>query len=113
MTEPLSVTVRDEPDHTVVAVHGALYFDTVGPVREAVLPLATAPRPRLVVDLADVPSCDSSGLNLMVQTHRLVTSHGGWLRLAGLQPIVRLAFEATNLTRLLDIYDDVAAATPG
>ncbi|GAA1763006.1 STAS domain-containing protein [Luedemannella helvata] len=111
MTEPLSVTVRNEPDHTVVVAHGDVYFDTVGPLRDVLLPLAAAERPRVVLDLANVSTCDSSGLNLMVQGHQLAARNGGWLRLAAPQPVVRLAFEVTNLTRLLAVYDSLAAAT--
>ena len=111
MTDPVRIIVRDRGDHTVVAPQGRLYFDTVHPLRDALLLIAAADQPHIVLDLSEVPLCDSSGLNLMVQTHRLATRRGGWLRLAGPQPGVRRVLEATNLTQLLSIYDTLTAAT--
>jgi anti-anti-sigma factor len=111
MTETVRVIVRESAGHTVVAPQGAVFFDTVDVLRETLLRLAGAEHPRLVLDLSDVSVCDSSGLNLMVQTYHLVMNHGGWLRLAAPQPIVRRALEATNLTRLLPVYDTVTSAS--
>jgi anti-anti-sigma factor len=110
MTDPLRVLVQADGPHAIVAAQGAVYFDTIEVLREALLPLAGGDQPRLVLDLSGVAVCDSSGLNLMVQTHQLAARHGGWLRLAGPQPLVRRALEATNLTRLLTVHDSVAAA---
>ncbi len=110
MTEALAVlTYRDGP-HTVVAPQGDIFFDTIGPLREVVLPLAGTTRARIVLDLSAVTLCDSSGLNLMVQALRLTTGHGGWLRIAAARPKVRAALEITNLTRVLPIHPTVAEA---
>ena len=111
MTETVRINVRESSGHTVVTPHGAVYFDTIDALRETLLQLAGAEHPRLVLDLSDLSVCDSSGLNLMVQIHQLTTRHGGWLRLAAPQPIVRRALEATNLTRLLPVYDTVTSAS--
>jgi anti-sigma B factor antagonist len=113
MTGPVQVTVRHDSNHTVVAPHGRLYFDTIQPLHDALLPLAGTDNPRVVLDLSKVASCDSSGLNLMAQTQRLARRHGGWLRLVAPQPRVRRALEVTNLTRLLPIYNTIAAAVDG
>ena len=109
MTVP--VNVRDGAGHTIVAPDGRLYFDTVEPVRDALLALAAADRPHIVLDLSRVETCDSSALNLMVRVHRAATGHGGWLRLVAPQPHVVRVLEVTNLTRLLAVYDTVAEAS--
>ena len=107
----VSVTVRDGSGHTVVVPEGRLYFDTAGPLREALLALAAGERPRIVLDLSRVETCDSSVLNLMVQVRGAASRTGGWLRLVAPQPHVLRALEVTNLTRLLAVYDTVAEAT--
>jgi anti-sigma B factor antagonist len=106
----VSVSVRDAPGHTVVVPEGRLYFDTVGPLRQALLALAAGERPRIVLDLSGVETCDSSALNLMVEVHRRAAGRGGWLRLVAPQRHVRRVLEVTNLTRLLAVYDTVAQA---
>jgi anti-anti-sigma factor len=113
VTGPVTVDVRDEAGYSVVAPRGRLYFDTVDPLRDALLVLGARERPRVVLDLSGVPICDSSGLNLMAQTHRLAARRGGWLRLVAIQWGVRRVLEATNLTRMLAIYDTVEAAVAG
>jgi anti-sigma B factor antagonist len=107
MTAAVTVVVHDAVDHAVVEPHGRLYYGTLAPLRDALMVLASQERPRLVLNLADVAVCDSSGLNLLVQTHRVTVRHGGWLRLVAVQPNVRRVLDATNLTRLLGVYDTV------
>jgi anti-sigma B factor antagonist len=111
MTAAVEVSVRGHADHTVVAANGRLYFDTDQPLRDTLRALSSSPAPHLVLDLSGVPLCDSSGLNLLAQTHRQAASQGGWLRLVAPQPHVRRALEITNLTRMLRVYPTVDDAT--
>ena len=43
----------------------------------------------------------------MEQTHQTATAHGGWLRLAGAQPLVRRVLDITDLARVLTTYISV------
>ena len=110
MTVP--VTIHDEAGHTVVVPQGPLYFDTIEPLRKTLLTLAAGERPRIVLDLSHVETCDSAGLNLMVEVHRTAAGRDGWLRLVAPRPLVSRVLEVTNLTRLLAVYDTVAQAAP-
>jgi anti-sigma B factor antagonist len=112
VTGDVRVVVRQGEDHTVISPQGSLYFDTYGPLRDALLSTASEERPHVVLDLSRAPMCDSSTLNLMVQARQLAVRRGGWLRLARVQPQVRRILDITNLVRILDIYDTVDAATP-
>ena len=107
MSQVLHVTVHHDTNHTVVAVRGRVYADTIDPLRTALTPLLDTDRPRIVLDLSEVEVCDSSGLNLIVGTDYAATREGGWLRVVGLQPIVRRVVSATNLDRLLSIHATV------
>jgi len=53
---------------------------------------------------------ESSRLNLLVRTRSKLTDAGGWLRLAGIQPMVDSVLKITNLTRILPCYPSVDAA---
>jgi anti-anti-sigma factor len=107
--ELVKVTVA-AGDPVVLTVAGRLFYDILDPVAEALAEFRDGGGHRLVLDLTEVPMCDSSGLNLMVRTRSDVTAAGGWLRLAGTQPMVRKVLDITNLTRLLPTYDTVAEA---
>jgi anti-anti-sigma factor len=113
VTDRIDVVVRRTGDHTVVAVNGSIYFDTHEGLKETLLALAGEEKPRIILDLSGVDLCDSSGLNMMAQTHLTATRNGGWLRLAGVQPIVRQVLDATHLTRMLPLYDTTQQAASG
>jgi anti-anti-sigma factor len=113
VTDRVDVTVRRGADHTVVTASGSIYFDTHEALKETLLALAAEEKPCIVLDLTDVDLCDSSGLNMMAQTHLMATRHGGWLRLAGVQPIVRQVLDATHLTRMLPLYATAGQAVEG
>jgi anti-anti-sigma factor len=115
VTDRVDVVVRRSADHTVVAASGSIYFDTHEPLKETLLALAAEEKPRIILDLSEVDLCDSSGLNMMAQTHLIATRNSGWLRLAGVQPIVRQVLDATHLTRMLSLYEtaEQAVEAPG
>jgi anti-anti-sigma factor len=113
MSHSLHVVVQDEAGHTVVAVAGRVFHDTVEPLHAALTQVLDTDRPHIVIDMSAVEICDSSGLNLFARSHHTATARGGWLRLAGLRPIVRRVVDATNLDRLLSIYTTVTDAAHG
>ena len=113
MTETLRVTAREDADHSVVTAHGRVFYDTVTALAEVLEPMLAEDRPYIVLDLSGVDICDSSGLKLIVASHRAAAERGGWLRLAGLQPMVRRVIDVTNLSRTLSIHDTVEDAATG
>jgi anti-sigma B factor antagonist len=111
MNQSAQVTLRRVGGVDVVQPHGSVCFGEHEPLLEALLQLAeNAAAPRIIVDLGDVSLCDSTALNVLLQARRRATSHGGWLRLAAAQPLVRRVLQMTNLSRLLPIYDTVEQA---
>jgi anti-sigma B factor antagonist len=113
MSQTVHVAVHDEGDYTVVTVAGRVFMDTIDPLRAALTRLLDTDRSRIVVDMSAVEICDSSGLNLFASSHHTAATRGGWLRLAGLRPVVRRVVDATNLDRLLSIHATVADAAHG
>jgi len=107
--ETVEVKIVDG-DPVVVEVSGKILFDTLGPLAEALARLSPASHPRVVLDLSQVPICDSSALNLLTRTRSERSSAGGWLRLAGTQPMVDTVLKITNLTRILPVYASVEEA---
>ncbi|MFF5973313.1 STAS domain-containing protein [Streptomyces sp. NPDC012769] len=113
----VAVTLRTHHTETGVAVCtivGDLDFDTLASVEEELTGLVeerTPPRPSaLVVDLAQVGFCDSSGLNLLLRTRAAAVAAGMDLRLAAVAPAVRRVLELTGADTVFSLYDSVTDA---
>ncbi|WP_329225194.1 STAS domain-containing protein [Streptomyces sp. NBC_00111] len=94
-SSPLILTVRHPADSiAVLHVSGEIDVDSAPVLRTRALELIREGRPHLVLDLAPVEFCDSSGLNTMISILRYAKDRHGSLSLAAAPP---------HLTRLLDI----------
>ncbi|GIG92195.1 STAS domain-containing protein [Plantactinospora endophytica] len=94
----------------VLAAVGEIDHDSRDILREAADLALRDGGSRLVIDLGDVSFCDSGGLGLFLELHRLTTARGGALRLARVPPPVQLVLGATNLDRLLHLEPTVEDA---
>jgi anti-sigma B factor antagonist len=65
---------------------------------------------RIVVDLAEVPSIDSSGLGALVAGLKTARAAGGDLRLARAAEPVLTVLRLTKVDRVLPVYPDAARA---
>ena len=112
----LTVAVRDvSASVTVITAAGEIDHSSQQVLRDAADGAVERGRDCLVLDLSAVTFCDSGGLSLFVDLHRRTTDRGGWLRLAGAQPLVLSVLYATNFDRLLALHptvDDAVAAAP-
>ncbi|MFF9503228.1 STAS domain-containing protein [Streptomyces sp. NPDC014656] len=111
----------DEDDRggwTVLRLRGELDLVTSPEIRRRVHDAVAAGRHDLVVDLSGVRFCDSSGIGVLVAARRLLRSCDGRLRLvlpgaAEGQGHVTRVFAALGVTRLFEVYADVATAVAG
>jgi anti-anti-sigma factor len=111
----LDVTVKaaeEEADGwVVVRVAGELDLHTAPLLRDRITDVVvTRSRPRVILDLADLRFCDSTGLGILVALHKRLHSATGALVLAGItgQPLQLLS--RTGLDQRLLLAADVAAA---
>lgn len=97
----------------VVCLSGDLDLGSSPPVRAALADaLATGPSV-LVVDLAGVQFCDSSGLNLLLQIRLDAEAAGIPVRLAGPAAPVLRVLEVTGAAAVFQVYDTAADAERG
>ncbi|QNE16852.1 STAS domain-containing protein [Kribbella qitaiheensis] len=106
--EMLSVEVLDRGPDVVIGVHGELDFGTISDLMAVVQPAAEAGR-SVILDLAELAFCDSSGLGAFVRLHQLAADAGGSLCLARLRPALESTIKLTMLHRLLVIRADLPA----
>ncbi|MEE1787047.1 STAS domain-containing protein [Streptomyces sp. SP17BM10] len=94
----------------IVALAGELDHDTADGLRTVL----DAPRDdgvqRLVVDLADLRFCDSTGLNILLRARLDAEATGLRVELAGPQPVVERLFAITGADGVFLIHPDLGAA---
>jgi anti-anti-sigma factor len=104
--EQLSITTeRVDSRVTVLTATGELDRDSLPLLADAADAALAAGATRLVLDLAPLTFCDSSGLRLFVELHKRTD-----LRLADARPPVATVIQVVNLHRMLALHPTVAAA---
>jgi anti-anti-sigma factor len=109
----VSVTVASTGAAAVVALRGDLAAAAVVQIEPYLAPLLSQRHPILVVDLAQVPSCDETGLLLLDVTARVATGGAGELRLAAPQPGVCRALRQAGIMRMIATFSSVTGALHG
>ncbi|MHC3473580.1 STAS domain-containing protein [Streptomyces sp. 7R007] len=66
---PLKISHRDTATGPVLEISGELDYTHVTDLRERLTTLALQPGQRLVLDLAGVTFCDSSGITALIAAH--------------------------------------------
>jgi anti-anti-sigma factor len=96
-------------DHTqLVMVHGDVDLKTAREFREALDDAAQDGKPRLIVDMLEVPFMDSSGLAALMGAHKALRAH---TQLVVVCPDnLRRLFEVTRLDALVSIVDSLPEA---
>jgi anti-sigma B factor antagonist len=101
----LNVSSRYHDDHTVVTICGEI-------------DLYTAPRlhselaARVLIDMAGVEFCDSTGMNVLLSCLRRVRERGGELEIASPKPAVRKILQVTGLDSVFTLVDDANMSRP-
>ncbi|MFJ8159318.1 STAS domain-containing protein [Streptomyces sp. NPDC096136] len=107
--ERFSVAVRTVDGAVVLTLGGELDHDTAEPLRQA-LTAAAGQGGRLVVDMAGLRFCDSTGLNALLHGRIAVEESGGSLELAGLGGPVARMFRITGADSVFPVHTDVEEA---
>jgi anti-sigma B factor antagonist len=90
-------------DGTRVAVEGELDLHVANELRE-VLAKALADKPgQLIVDLAQAPFIDSSGIATLVEAAKRLRQWSGVIRVENAAEAVRDTFEIAGLTKILGV----------
>jgi anti-sigma B factor antagonist len=106
-----SVTTRDAGDVKVVELKGKI---TIGAgdlqMREAIHNVVGAGAKKILIDMKDVQTIDSSGVGELVGCYTTATHKGAKLKLANLPPKINDVLTVTQLITVFDVYDSEAEA---
>ncbi|MGW2256135.1 STAS domain-containing protein [Kitasatospora sp. NPDC001660] len=106
----LRITGLATPEAVVCRLEGEIDQDQRPRLENALARIIRDRPPRLVVDLAGVDFCDSTGLNILLQTRQDAALAGTSLVLAALSPQIRRLLEITGTDDVFTIRDSVHAA---
>jgi anti-sigma B factor antagonist len=106
----VQVDVSKEGDIVVVAVEGDLDASTSPDLRAKFEEFIGQGENLYVIDLAEVPFMDSSGIAALVNLFKRVRIGAGDVRLCSLREEIMKIFRLTRLDRVFDIFDNRADA---
>lgn len=103
-----SYEVKDS--YAEIRAKGRLNMVAAPKLRELVADVVASGSSRIVVNLEDTPFMDSSGLGALIGCLKAARQAGGDLRIAGVQPQVKLVLELTSMDRVLTSYETAEEA---
>jgi len=106
----LQLSAREGRACTVVRVSGELDMETGPQLQDFLRDAVDGGARQVVLDLAEVPFMDSSGLGLLVVTMKLLRDHGGRLCLAAVQAPVHNVLVISAVDQVVAVYATVDAA---
>ena len=101
----MDITSREENGVAIIMLEGEVDISAADLVRGKMKKLIDEKRKRILVNMADVPYIDSSGLGMFVETMQEIGKYGGEIKLAGLTDDVKKVFELTRLNKFFSIFD--------
>ena len=107
-----SYDVRRLDGQAVVALAGELDLATAPTLVELLESLCERRVPSVVLDLADLEFCDSSGLSVLVHGRRAAEEQGTQLVLRAPPPAIRSLLEITSLSYLLEPARGASSGRP-
>lgn len=103
----MRVNVRQRDGVTILDLKGKI---TIGlgdvALREAIHQALDAGATKILVNLQDVSTIDSSGVGELVSAYTTVTNRSGKLKLLNLPPKVADILQITQLITVFDVFDD-------
>jgi anti-sigma B factor antagonist len=104
----LEIHVEETTTYTLCRPMGELDAYTVGQFREALVDLAT--RPRLLIDLSEVPFMDSAGLGALIGGIRRAREAEGDVSVACSRPTLTRLLHTTGFDRIVPVTETLDAA---
>lgn len=102
-----SVTTRDVGDVKIIELHGKI---TIGAgdlqMREAIHAAVNGGAAKILVDMKDVTTIDSSGVGELVGCYTTATHKGAKLKLQNLPPKISDVLTVTQLITVFDVFQN-------
>ncbi|MFG2716562.1 STAS domain-containing protein [Streptomyces goshikiensis] len=107
---PLNIAVRDTPTGPVVEVMGQLDYETFTDLRDVLATLPLKPGHRLVLDLARMEFCDSSGISTLIAARNHAQAAGADVALAAVPASTQRVLRVVGLDQVFPLHPDAESA---
>jgi anti-sigma B factor antagonist len=104
----LHIQLEEREGYTICRPKGELDAYTVGQFRESLAELST--RPKLLIDMSDVPFVDSAGLGALIGGIRRAREVGGDVAVCCNRPTLVRLLHTTGFDRIVTVTDTVEEA---
>ncbi|MET9608236.1 STAS domain-containing protein [Streptomyces sp. NPDC006512] len=106
----LTITARDAATGPVLEITGDLDYATAPQLRRTLEELTLATGQLLVLDMAGLEFCDSSGITTMLAARNLATEQGARIALAAVPANTLRVLRIVGLDRVFTIHPDTSTA---
>jgi anti-sigma B factor antagonist len=107
----MEIHARTSGSVTILELQGNLTIGTSEErLRETIGQLLSENQKHLLINLAEVPTIDSSGIGALIKSFTSVKNAGGKLKLLRPSRLTRQLLSITGLLSVLETFDDEAAA---
>ena len=106
----MRIHTQNYNDVTVIELQGEVDGDLTDPLKEIVTETVAAERRRIVLDLSNLSSIDSQGLELLLWIRQYCRQNKTQLKLAGLDENTEKILEITGLQNEFDRHSELAEA---
>jgi anti-anti-sigma factor len=111
MLNPLKITTRDAATGPVLEISGDLDHTSAHELRELLTTLTLQPGRRLVLDLAGMDFCDSSGLTALLVARDRAQAAGAGIALAAVPAPALRILRIVGLDQIFPLHPDADSAT--
>ncbi|MEU3526470.1 STAS domain-containing protein [Streptomyces sp. NPDC038707] len=109
---PLKITTRDAATGPVLEIFGQLDYDNAPRLQHLIATVALRPGQRLVLDLAGMEFCDSSGLSSLIAAYNHAQAAQADVALAAVPAPTLRTLRIVGLDQIFPIYPDSDAVPP-
>jgi anti-sigma B factor antagonist len=107
----LDITTVEDMDPVIVSLAGELDIASAPHLEDRIRSLIDGGRTRLVIELAELIFCDSTGIGILVRANNDCVAQGGHLRLAAPSRHVARVLAVVGLLDAFPTYQSVDAAS--
>ena len=106
----MEINLRTSESVTILDLKGNLTFGAEEVLGEMITEVLKDGQKQLLVNMAEVPFIDSSGIGALIKSFSRVKTEGGKLKLLNPSRTARQLLSITGLLSVLETFDDEATA---
>ena len=108
--DELRISVTAEPTYPLVTLAGECDLHTGRQLRDVLTSEVSRGTRRMILDLGDLAFMDSTGMQVLLSVHTVLSVRGGTMALVSPQPVVARILERTGADQYIPVYGSLEDA---